>query len=470
LTKSFLITIGLIIVCFSEIAAQSSTLIVRDIIVAGNEKTELSVVMRESPMNVGDSVTLVQLQGKIQEFNENLIKTSLFNFVNIDYTIDSIFVDLQVKLEERWYFWIYPILEQAERNLSTFLSSPDRDKINYGIAADIYNINGRNETLKLKFRLGYKEHYLIAFHKNGFGQNRNSSVKIQTELFRQKSSEYDVLDNSPVYISDYNKYIINCFISGANYCYRPELNYFFSFGLKYKYSVFKKNIFFSNISLSGDEMKTEYLIPHISFHYDSRNSKLYPVKGLLVDVYCGENTSLREETGSFTTMGCNIQYNKQISESIFSLRSELSYYLFYDYKQKPVLLKDKLDFCRNFWIRGYELYYLVGSHIVGWQNTLGVKISDFKIHRIAKFLPSEFSKTYSRIYLDVFFDMCYVKSENNAFGQLNPMNDKLLYSTGIAINLETYYDRLFSIYVAYMGYSGKSGIFVNYKTPINKLF
>ncbi|HOZ29836.1 MAG TPA: BamA/TamA family outer membrane protein [Bacteroidales bacterium] len=461
---------AIIVLNISEAPAQFSYFVVREFNVTGNTKTELSVIMRESTLNVNDTLTLLQINKLLEEFRDNLIKTSLFNFVNIDHTFDSVYVDIQVKVEERWYFWPYPILEHAERNLSTFIHNHDFNKINYGVAADIYNINGTNAMVKLKARFGYKEHFLLAFHKIGLGQKKNSSVKIQVELFRQKATEYDVANNIPLYVSNEDVYISHCFLSGINYSYRPELNYVFNFGMKYKYSVYKDSLFFADFLNSGNELRTSYFNPYFNFSFDSRNNKLYPVKGVLMDLYYGENRSLSSETGSYTTLGINVQYNKQIIKSVFSIRSELSYFYLKDYGQKPVLFKDILEFSRNFWIRGYELYYLIGQQSFGYQNTIGVKISDFKIHRLASFLPDKISKTYSRIYFDFFFDICYVQSWNDEFAKLNPMNDKLLFSTGMAINLETYYDRLLSIYVAYLGYSSKTGIFVNYKTPLYKLF
>ncbi|MDD3859986.1 MAG: hypothetical protein PHW83_07295 [Bacteroidales bacterium] len=450
--------------------AQETPYVIREIIVAGNTKTNLDVILRECPFSINDTITAIQLKNYIEKYESNLSKTSLFNFVTITYQPDSVYADIIVNVEERWYFWPYPILEHAERNLTTFLNNMDMNKINYGLAADIYNLRGKNETLRLKFRLGYKEHYSLSFQKNGCGLQKNSSLRFKIEMFRQKSSEYSIVNNKPLYISDDANYIKKDFNIGINYGYRPELNYVFNFGINYKNSVFKDSILFSNHTTSGDEFKSSFLNPYFVFNYDSRNNKIYPVKGVQINLYYGENRSLSDITGAYSTFGLYSQYNKQIAKTRVSFRSEFTYLFMKDYEHKPIVFSNKLEFCRNFWIRGYELFYFVGNEMIGFQNTIGIKISDFKIHRIASFLPGEFSKTYSRIYLDIFFDICRVQSWNNEDLALNPMNDKLLYSGGLAVNLETYYDRLLSIYVAYIGYSGKTGIFVNYKTPLDKLF
>ena len=56
----------------------------------------------------------------LEKLNQNLLKTSLFNFVNTDFSIDGKCVKVKISVEERWYYWAYPILENADRNLSSF--------------------------------------------------------------------------------------------------------------------------------------------------------------------------------------------------------------------------------------------------------------------------------------------------------------------------------------------------------------
>ena len=97
-------------------------------------------------------------------------------------------------------------------------------------------------------------------------------------------------------------------------------------------------------------------------------------------------------------------------------------------------------------------------------------LSDFKIHRLPKFLPDEFNKTYSRLYLDLFVDLIYTDAFANDLYFYDDMNGKIRESYGAGISLETYYDRLLQIYVAYVPYFNKTGIFVNYQTPIVKLY
>ncbi len=134
------------------------------------------------------------------------------------------------------------------------------------------------------------------------------------------------------------------------------------------------------------------------------------------------------------------------------------------------LFDRKLDFFSDFTVRGYEYYYFPGNFLSCVGNTFSFKVSDVKLHSLPGFLPDEFSKTYSIIYFDVFTDIAYVNSYANLQGLYNPLNENFLYSIGVGLTLETYYDRLFQIHMVYNGYFSKFGIFAEYKTPIYKTF
>lgn len=454
---------------FGYVLSAQEYLPVGQVIINGNKKTKPQVILRESPFNNKDSLLISNLDELSVKFNDNLTKTSLFNFVDVNYTLTTDSVIFKVSVEERWYFWPYPILEQADRNLSSFIHNKDFSKINYGIALDLYNFRGLNGLLKFKIRMGYKEQYSFAYHKNGIGLNRNSSIRFQTDYFRQKSTIYSTIDNKPLYAADdfYNWKSLNL---GLSYSYRPTLDYSFSIGSTFKNTSYAYKLLNEAIMDSADAIKTNFLNTFIYFRFDSRNNKVYPIRGLYFDIYAVDNRCLDNDQDSYAMLKLNAQYNFRILNSRLYFRTEPSYSLVKKYKDNPLLFYNKLDFSKDVWIRGYEYYYIIGSQNFKFQNTLCFLLSDFKIHNLPSFLPDEFSKTYSRIYIDVFFDYSWSKKWAEEEAGLNAMTGKSLYSAGLGLSFETYYDRLLQIYCAYVGFYGKTGIFVNYKTPLYKLY
>ena len=142
---------------------------VNSIKIEGNKVTKRATVLRELSFQVGDSLTLKEFNEKLKQSELNIGNQWLFNFVDIITDFNQNEIDVKIEVTERWYVWPYPILEISERNFNVFWDRlqksnyTDFSRINYGVFLNWYNFRGRNELLKLKFRKGYKEHYLFEY-------------------------------------------------------------------------------------------------------------------------------------------------------------------------------------------------------------------------------------------------------------------------------------------------------------------
>jgi outer membrane protein assembly factor BamA len=462
----FLFLLGIQFVGFS----QSESYKICEIIIEGNHKTKSIIIIREANFKVNDSISLQRLKVDLEKLNQNLLKTSLFNFVNTDFSIDGKCVKVKISVEERWYYWAYPILENADRNLSSFFYYKDYSRINYGLAFDWYNFRGMGEMLKFKFRFGFKEQYSIAYSIPGIGQNRTSGFWTSFDYFRQKRVIGNIQNNKPVFVENADNYIWRNLKLEIGYSLRPQINYKFKTRLIYNSVNYRSYpIDVQNIVVLFDK-RIDYINPEIKFEFDNRNSNVYPTRGTLISADCGLNSSFSDLQQTYFSLNSNMQFNTNIIDDFMFYRGDLKINQIFNSNKVNIPFYRKLDFSSNFIIRGFEYYYLISPFFCGLQQTLSFKISDFKIHNISKRLPDEFAKTYTKIYLNCFADMAYTSSFVDLAANSNPMNEKLLYSYGMGICLETYYDRLFEIRAAYNGYFGKIAIFVDYKTPINKFF
>ncbi|MFQ3580051.1 MAG: POTRA domain-containing protein, partial [Bacteroidales bacterium] len=184
--------------------SQCENFFVNEIIISGNNKTKSEIILREAPFNAGSNIS----DFEIDEFKNNLQRTGLFNFVFIDTLINrDCSIVINVKLIEKWYYWIYPIFEHADRNFPAFLKNQDWNKINYGISVELKNFTGNNDLLKLKLRFGFKEHFSIAYSSKEFFDNKVFSVKSGIDFFRQKRFEQKIFSNLPVFVSSDTDYI-----------------------------------------------------------------------------------------------------------------------------------------------------------------------------------------------------------------------------------------------------------------------
>jgi len=158
----------------------------------------------------GDTIYKERLELYIQKSKDNLFNTSLFNFITINTLEESTnFISIFIMVEERWYLWPYLILEQADRNLSSFLNEKDWSRINYGLMLVKYNFRGRRETVKVKIRLGYKEQFQLFYQVPNFINSKKHGIYTELNWFRMKEVQYATLFDEPVLHKDYSKYGLN---------------------------------------------------------------------------------------------------------------------------------------------------------------------------------------------------------------------------------------------------------------------
>ncbi|MBQ4010216.1 MAG: hypothetical protein II604_05905 [Bacteroidales bacterium] len=138
--RKFLLVL-LQMLCLSGLMAQERYFRVADISISGNEKTKPQTILREFRYSVGDSIPDSSLDKEIQNFTDNLRRLMLFNNVEVSCNdADSTgAIAVGVNVTERWYYWVYPILEIADRNLTSYFYYKDFKKINYGVAFDWLN-------------------------------------------------------------------------------------------------------------------------------------------------------------------------------------------------------------------------------------------------------------------------------------------------------------------------------------------
>ena len=164
------------------------------IIIEGNKTTKDITILRELAISKNQSITLEELEILITESKNNLTNTNLFNFITIDYNISISDIILKIEVVERWYVWPYPILEVSERNFNTwwqdFQTSDYKDfsRLNYGFFINIENFRGLNELIMIKFRRGFKEHYLLSYKNLFLNKKKTLGLNSQIELFRRKKN------------------------------------------------------------------------------------------------------------------------------------------------------------------------------------------------------------------------------------------------------------------------------------------
>ena len=164
--------------------------------------------------------------------------------------------------------------------MTTFLHDRDWSRINYGAAFEFHNLGGLDRTLKLKVRAGYREHYLISYNLNGVGSNRNFSVGALVEFFRQKSFISAVDQNTPLYYRGSSKNVFTNFNTGVVVSNRIKIASVFGAGFNYKSYSLIDTVAFPVEDDIYNFFSSSFANPFVFFKSDTRNNKVYPVRGV----------------------------------------------------------------------------------------------------------------------------------------------------------------------------------------------
>jgi hypothetical protein len=453
---------------FSAYGTLAEEFIIRNISISGNSVTKESVILRECEFKTATKTDLCSLEEMISKSRNNLLNTSLFNFADITYTIEDNKIDINIIVTERWYYWIYPILEQADRNLSSYIYYENWEKINYGLAFDKQNFLGLNHLLKFKLRLGYREHYSFYYSAPELGKTKTHGFWAGTDYFRQKQVVADIYQNQATYFSN-SDYIFNNRRLEAGYSYRHKFYSVFKLRLMYEDFVFSDSLKLLNPQWEQTGNNHTYIYPQIKYEFDNRDNINYPLSGIKAFI----NSRL------FDFSDNNLRGNI-LTEAGFELNTKINNYLYYrgsifgftgiftqDDKKSPFYFHNNPNYSHI--IRGYEYYYFYSSGFYSFSNTISYILSDYKEHRIPFIKNDKFGKTFTRIYLNAFLDIArtgeYLRSNHT-----NSMNNRFIASAGLGLALETYYDRVLEIRFAYNEHLNNFGIFVDYKKTILNAF
>ena len=458
----FMLVQALMVHAQDPLALSDDKLIVEGFEITGNNVTKEFVIIRELVFGLGDTIPKIEFIPALQRSKENLLNTSLFNFVNFDarhLTGGRIIVEINVT--ERWYFWPIPILEYAERNFSEFIKNREWDKLVYGAWLQWNNFRGRGELLSGKIRLGYVNEYALAYDIPNVGRKQQHGFTNGFNINHQNEVNVETVNNQPVEYRPYERPAqirINAF---TKYTFRRKL---------YSTHTLRMDFLNYNISDSVAEINPDYLGGYrtnmsyfklgYDFRYDVRDSKVYPLDGFAVKVIAEKlglgfipdfaYPSLRL-TGVF-------MFHQPLANRVYFYNATKVRYT--SVKHLPHILNQGLGY-REF-ISGYEPYVMDGSDFFISKYNLKFELIRPTSRTIPFIRMEQFNKIHYAIYLNVFADAGYV---NNKFP--NPTNNMVndwQFSAGIGLDFVTYYDQVFRIDFAYNKYH-EYGFFFHIETP-----
>lgn len=412
--------------------------VVADINIIGNKVTKKHIITRELSFKTNDTIRRADVSRKLKSTKENLLNTSLFNFVTVD-TIPSGSqrVNILITVAERWYTWPVPIFEVQERNFNTWWQKKDLNRANYGFYLNRENFRGRKEDLSFYFQFGYTEKFGISYKIPYLTRQQNSGAGFSVSYSRNREIPYASFNNEQLYFKNPDKYVREEFSARLNFYYRNGIHNSHSFEGRFVSGMIDDTL--NDYTLDyfiGDESQMRYFSFDYSFRSDHRDSKSYPLKGYFMEVEVTQIGFglLEDEKVDVTNYYLTLKNFYKLAHRLYV--SESAKVKFSPHKYQPYYVQKGLGW-RDY-VRSYE-YYVIDGQRYGLAK-LGMKYELIKPKiREVPYLPfKKFNTFHYAVYGGIFADAGYV--DDHMYSLVNPLSNQFIYGAGIGIDYVTYYD------------------------------
>jgi len=395
-----------------------SSVLVKLVSITGYKHIKVQIISRQLSVHDGDVFVNKKALDDALRFSEQiLINTGLIRelkFELIELQKNVFVVYLEVK--ESWNFYPIPYFK----------------------------------TYKLEYRFPYLDKAMKwgVFGKLSFQQWReiNYDTRENKQLFYRKPD---------------NSFLSNYFLTEAGLTFRPAFQsvhtFLYGFQRRMVDPVISKNLN-PDYLLNGDE-KQNFSFLRYSYQFDNRDNRFYPLDGYFFQ-FEAEKSGLvtKDDRNALTIMGLTDIY-KAINPNLSLSVGARGKYSFIRNKQ-PYYDNRALGFSEFTTMRGYEYYLVDGLDLAMLQTTSRLLLFQ-GVNNFGKlvFIDAFRVQPY-KVYLTLHSDWGIV---NNPFSveNINPLDNKLLWSYGVGINIKLYFDM-----VARIEYSRNiekgDGIFLNF--------
>jgi outer membrane protein assembly factor BamA len=442
-------------------------LAIREILINGNFITSKKVIFRELDFRLNDSVSREEAEYRKQTSINNLTKTSLFNFVEIDieeYQTNSL--RITVNLTERWFIWPNLYLNQTDRNFSEWWRTKDLAKLEYGIGLKINNFRGLGETLMLNYHIGNFTKYELDYRGIYIDKAKRHSLSVFASYSAQNVLTWNIESNKEKIIKESYRLLKN---TDFSLTYRYRKGYFNTHSVQLGYSDFKiaDTIFSLNPYFFGfNKHSQRYFSLKYEFSRDTRDSRIYPKTGHLFAVSINKR-GLGILQHEYNAVDLYLQFYSYwklrkrfyIASGIWYSSNMTDDYAFYS--------QTGLGYLQ--FVRGYEYYTINGNNALLFKSLakyelLPMKVINLNIWPVRKL--HQFNKVPIEVYVNVFFDAGYV-SDKFVISRIydNTLVNKMMYSAGAGIDFITYYDKVLRFDYSFNA-MGERGLFIHWKAAI----
>ena len=419
-----------------------SRVTVDKILILGNRVTKNRIILRELSLRGDTTLTMSDLRASIRRDQKKLINTRLFLTATIDILpIQDPYVDLVVRVSERWYTVPAPFFRLADRNFNVWFTNQDRDwsRVIYGIRFIKYNFRGLNQRLYLLAQFGFSQQFAARYLVPYVDRAQKNGLEFSFSYFNTPNVNYITRDHQLLFTQDLDvgQRSVAALIGWRH---RPSFYNTHSVDLKYNYRTVADTVaqLNPNYFLSGGTRQRYFSLTY-RLVSDYRDYLGFPLKGHYWGVEAEKlGLGLRDDVNLLRLSAVYSRY-VDLGRGFYAASSVRGYVS--TPRRQPYANFIGLGY-NTIWLRGYELDAIEGQHYVIHQNTLRKRVFARKFD-ISPVMPlPQFSTIPLAIYLNTYLDHGYL-SNTVRYEQSNRLSNRYLMGYGVGLDMVTFYDFVF---------------------------
>ncbi len=465
--------IGRILLLFSllfsnVLAAQEGFVYIDEISIEGNRRTQSDVVFRELRFHKGDSIPLSQLSKTLEESEQLIMNTGLFQRADITFKNwegSSSKVHIHIAVEETWYIYPVPILELVDRNFNVWWVEQQRslDRINFGIEFTHLNFTGHRDKFKLTAKYGYTRSYSMKYNLPAINKAKTIGINTEIDFARNRETNYATIGNKQEFYKDPDRFLYQRFNTVFGLSYRPGHHLFHRLRLAYRqYAIDNLIVEEFNPNFFGDSKNlSRFFALEYSFLYDRRDARPYPLKGSYLEVKLNKDgIGIFNDRNSLTLWADFARYFSPTPKFSFSVSPKFKLSLIRD--KQPFIDYRAIGFGRNN-LHGFEYYIVDGLDMALLKTVVRYRLISTELS-FGKWVPIKaFRRMPIRMYMTLNNDVGI--ANDPYFGDVNPLNRQLLWGGGPGLDFVFYYDKVLRVEFS-MNHLGEKGLFLHFNTNI----
>jgi outer membrane protein assembly factor BamA len=430
---------------------------IRNIIIEGNKKTRPDIILRELPFKPGDGYNLRDLVRKFETGRRQLMNTTLFHEAIVAlHKSDGYDVDVLVQVKERWYIFPIPYFKPVDRNLNQWLveQKASLKRVNYGLKLLYNNATGRNDKLRIWLINGYTKQISFNYDRLYIDKGLKWGVNTGFNIGKNREINYNSENDKQLFFSS-DDYIRN-FVNGyAELTYRRAIRTRHRFGIAYTREDISDTILKLNPYYFGDGRKrVEFPEFYYSMTYYDLDYIPYPTNGYAAELTLSKK-GINKVMNSWQLTAKGSGNWPTGKKSFISVNAYGTIKVPFS---QPYYNRRLLGYSDVF-LQGYE-YYVVDGVAGGYvKASFARKLFNFNINipGTKKLAPRRIP---FNIYGKVYGNTGYIY---NPYPGNNFLSNKMLYSTGLGIDIITIYDFTLKLEWSF-NQLGQNGLFLHRRT------